>query len=198
MTVPPEAEAAAAARARPSCRAERRRAHQARRRLRRRRWQRGVTVACALIVLGTLGVVGAVASGRLHLAFVRSGSMRPTIPVGALAVYVPASGDDLAPGDIIAFHPPGRRGVVTHRIVAAERHRGTLRFVTRGDANSAADRWKVPERSTGWRYVARVPLVGYVVGYLATAVARTIVIVSLAGFVLWELWRPRASVAVPS
>src|SRR5207253_10765508 len=86
--------------------------------------------------------------------FVRSGSMRPTIAVGAQAFYTPVDSRDLQRGDIIIFRRPGGTGeLVTHRIFAVEHTGSGTQFVTKGDANALPDPWRVPATGHGWRYV---------------------------------------------
>ena len=49
--------------------------------------------------------------------YVRSGSMSPGIAVGALAIAVAASPEDLGPGDVVVFErPDAARTMVVHRI----------------------------------------------------------------------------------
>ena len=126
---------------------------------------------------------------------VRSGSMRPTIAVGALAIYRPVSSAELHPGDVIAFAHPERPGeTVTHRIVKVEEADGKRSFVTKGDANGQPDAWLVPATGTGWRYRFSVPVAGYALvavgSSLGRAVMLAVVVASLALSVLARIWRP--------
>ena len=156
-----------------------------------------VALAGAATVLGPL-----VLPYRTY--FVRSGSMRPSIPVGALAVYRPVAASELAPGDVIAFSRPGGAGdIVSHRIVKVEDGAEGRAFVTKGDANGTPDPWKVPAGAEGWRYSFHVPGVGYVVGVLGSTWGRLSVVffVVLTGAVLalMAVWQaPPAGAGAPS
>lgn len=79
------------------------------------------------------------------LLVVKSGSMRPVIEVGDIIVVLPVDVDqiraDPVNGDVIVFYRPGEKGslgsIIVHRAIA----RVSNGFITKGDANSAADYW---------------------------------------------------------
>jgi signal peptidase len=126
--------------------------------------------------------------------FVRTGSMRPELPVGSLIVSrrVPAS--QLHVGDVVSFVRPGvEGGLVTHRIVKIEQGPHGPQFQTQGDANPEPDSWFVDARGEGWKMVAHVRGAGYVVGTLRDALRhRTVVLVvtALMGLTtLVDIWR---------
>jgi signal peptidase len=134
--------------------------------------------------------------------YVRSGSMRPTVPVGSLAVYRPVDAASLHAGDVIVFRKPSGHGageLVTHRIVRVESGAHGRQFVTRGDANSTADPWRVPARGRGWRLWFSAPAAGYAVGVLESPLGHTWLLSALAVvagvLLLIELWRPRPELA---
>ena len=79
-----------------------------------------------------------------QLQHVRSGSMEPFLPVGALAVVEAADPAEVAVGQVVTFvDPAGGDRLVTHRVVEVRRDRDGLRFVTRGDANPGPDPFPV-------------------------------------------------------
>ena len=111
-----------------------------------------------------------------------SGSMEPTIPVGAVIYDEVVPVDDIETGDIITFVPPPEYGIddpVTHRVIeisiAGENtsHPGARLFQTKGDANEDPDAWKMvldgPDQA---RYVRHIPYVGYVYMALQSAGCR--------------------------
>lgn len=150
--------------------------------------------------LATVGIAAVGIGPRVlgyRTLFVRSPSMSPGIPVGALAVYLPVDADELRPGDVIAFRSPGRGGhLVTHRIVRIEPtpREGDV-FVTKGDANATEDPWRIPATGRGWRYAFAVPYAGYAVAMLGLPAVRLATllaaVLTLAGACLGALWRPR-------
>jgi signal peptidase len=159
-------------------------------------WGRRIAVAATACVV--TGLLLAAAGPRVlpyRVSYVRSGSMTPAVPVGALAVFRPARATDLGPGDVIAFAAPrGRTDVIAHRIVGTEGAGPQRAFVTRGDANPAPDAWRIPARGTGWRQVLVVPYLGYGLAALTRPMVRagllSAVAVLGATTFLVALWRP--------
>jgi signal peptidase len=128
--------------------------------------------------------------------FVRSGSMEPTVHVGALVVLTKTNAEDLEVGDIITFENPDRPDtLVTHRIFGIESDQGQRVFVTKGDANSAPDTWRVPATGDGWKYAFNIPAIGFVFGYLGTPLARIALLAvpaALLGLLsLMDVWSPK-------
>lgn len=173
------------------------------------RWRRALsglsTVAVAgLCVVAVLAVVAAIAT-RLSprgqdTAFghpvmtVMSGSMAPVIGTGDLIVDNPVSATQashLRVGQIISFRAaPGSRRVFTHRIVAVRVSRGQVSYVTKGDANNAADVSARPASDVIGVFSFAIPRGGYVL----TAWHRPLVLgLLLASFALWMLARPLIS-----
>jgi signal peptidase I len=95
----------------------------------------------------------------------QSGSMRPGLSVGGLAISERTPVDRLAVRDVIVFRSPDNPSEqVVHRIVnLAEGSPGQVLVNTQGDANTVRDPWTITMRG-GSAYLVRwsVPLVGYV------------------------------------
>ena len=117
-------------------------------------------LVCALAI----ATIAAAASLLGIEAFsVQSGSMRPAIPEGALALV--STGEDplsLEAGDVVAYRATGVGGsdgsIVLHRVVENDR---TLGFVTtKGDANTAPDPAPTSYEAVVGRCVAVVPGAG--------------------------------------
>lgn len=159
--------------------------------------------------LAVRGAIGAVVLGLLALVvgprlypfqtfYVRTGSMSPAIPVGALVVATRASADDLNPGDVIVFRRPDRPGMmVVHRIDALEQRASGPVFITRGDANGAPDSWEVPASGDGWQARYAIARAGFVLGWLDAATSRRGWLGSLAIIAalsaLMAIWRSEES-----
>jgi signal peptidase I len=125
-----------------------------------------------------------------------SGSMRPTIPVGAVVVGTPVRATDIRLGDIITFQPPGRPDrLVTHRVRQVSQTAAGPVFVTQGDANPAPDAWQLQGSSSTpvYRYVFSVPYAGYAILLSQVVWVRLAVAAAgVAGFgLLW--WRSGAA-----
>jgi signal peptidase I len=116
-----------------------------------------------LVALGVMAVgVGIlVFVANLHFQTVTSGSMRPSISPGDVAVTQAVPVGSLKVGDVIVFYPPGVTGEpVMHRIVSMEN--GLIK--TRGDANNVDDPWQVTlTGTTSYRMVAVVPFIGWLI-----------------------------------
>ena len=109
-----------------------------------------VIIACAVIIFGPM-IFG------LRPYVVLSGSMSPVIRTGALAyVNTKADPDSLCAGEIAAFRLGDN--TVSHRIVREE---GDA-FVTKGDANSCEDEFRVKKTDIVGKTVYSIPLLGYV------------------------------------
>lgn len=95
---------------------------------------------------------------------VLSGSMEPTYHVGSIIYYKAASFDRIENGDPITFRAGEDGSLVTHRVV--EKREISQEFITKGDANNAADPNPVPySRVVGRAAAASIPFVGYFVTY---------------------------------
>lgn len=140
-------------------------------------WLRGFGSLLSILFAGLL-VVGAVVVNVQHLKLepVLSGSMRPHIQPGDLAVIRPTPVGDLIAGDVVAYLPPGQATPVLHRVIDITREG----FVTQGDANTTADPWGrvKPSGGTVASLVAVVPKVGWLIE------VRTQVLSVAAGIIL--------------
>ena len=133
----------------------------------------------SLIATGLLAIVafGTVTLGvlmhveHLQLETVLSGSMRPTVQPGDLAVVHEVATSSLHRGEVVAIYPPGAKPgspPVMHRIIALDRSHGVTWVRTKGDANNIADPWgrvKLVSPRT-FALVAVVPKLGFVSVYL--------------------------------
>ncbi len=117
-----------------------------------------VDVLVGLLAVGLLASAVIVQVDHLRFEPVLSGSMRPGIQPGDVAVLRPISVQDLRVGDVIAYLPPNETTPVMHRIVSLDVHG----VVTKGDANSISDPWGrvKPRGATVEHLVAVVPKVG--------------------------------------
>ena len=95
---------------------------------------------------------------------IMTGSMRPTIPVGAVVYTQQAM--QYHKGDIIAFNRDNI--IVTHRIKSIIKKNNTISYQTKGDANNVADIQLVSQNAViGKEYVA-LPHIGNFILLLRT------------------------------
>ena len=125
---------------------------------------------------------------------VYSGSMRPTIPVGGLALDRVIPARDVRVGDVITFSDPYVRGrFVTHRVVEVVDTPHGLAYRTKGDANSGRDPWTIRLAGQVGRVSFSVPVAGYILYYAHTREIRSLLIclaaLSLLVGILRRIWR---------
>ena len=151
--------------------------------------------ACAFC----LGIAAAVTVPSLvgYQSFtVLSGSMEPTISTGDVVVVAKIVPLEAQAGDVVTFpSPEDPSRVLTHRVRSVEAVGGTVRFVTRGDANTGVERWTVPADGVIGRVSYRIPKLGYVANRVGSRFGRFAFLVLpallLAGMELRRIWRPR-------
>lgn len=125
----------------------------------------GVGLACSILALAALAI--GPRTGRYRMQTVLTGSMRPKLPVGSLAISTPEPLDRVRAGQIITFQAPVGNWVVTHRVIEVVSGGPHPRVRTKGDANAAADPWVTQlERGPVWRVRLVVPLLGTAVRFL--------------------------------
>jgi signal peptidase len=151
------------------------------------------------VLLGSVGVAVTQRTGAAQLLTVVSGSMQPTLPLGALVLVVPRDADAVQVGDVITFSPPGDNArTVTHRVVDVQGRGDAVQVHTRGDANPVADPWTLhfPTGRT-WVVVADAPWLGRPWLWLAHPLHRQLVLVPAALLVtlMWltTIWRREAT-----
>lgn len=149
----------------------------------------GLGLAVLLVVLYAILTLGG-----FRTAIVQSGSMRPHLGVGSLAIEKTIRPREVNRGDVITFMDPYERGkLVTHRVVRVLHTQHGLAYWTKGDANPARDPWALRFNGRVGRVVATVPYAGYVAAFTRTREARTIVILggalAVLGLALGHIWR---------
>jgi signal peptidase len=156
-----------------------------------------VKAAFGTVLLSLLALVVGPRLFPFQTFYVRSASMTPAIPVGALIVAERASATELGAGDVIVFQRPDRPGtMVVHRIDSLRETPTGVAFVTKGDANGTPDAWEVPATGDGWRAVYSMSRAGFAVGWLHAALSRRGWLGTLAIFAavyaLILIWRAEA------
>jgi signal peptidase I len=148
------------------------------------------------VVLLILTVVAGMMLGLWRFAVIDTGSMRPTLNPGDVAVLTSEPTADLRKGQIVAFHPPGEPHLtVTHRAVSVEHTKHGVIFQTKGDANNARDEWRAHiVGNTVWHEAFRLPKFGYLVVWSQQRLARfglfSIIMILLVCMQLGWIWQP--------
>jgi signal peptidase I len=121
---------------------------------------------------------------------VYSGSMRPTLGVGSLAVDRVIPAGKVHVGDLITFNDPHTRGrLVTHRVAQIVPTQHGLAYRTKGDANPTRDPWAIRLNDKVGSVAFDVPLAGYVLWYAHTREVRALLLFVSAVFVLTAVLR---------
>ena len=111
-----------------------------------------------------------------------TGSMEPNLPTGSVIYTKPVQ--NYSKGDIIAFKQADR--TVTHRIVDVK---GTNTFVTKGDANNAADNDPVSLDRIIGKQLFSIPYLGFFIVFLNTPQGFTLfIVVPIVIFITFEIW----------
>jgi signal peptidase len=148
------------------------------------------------VVIFVAGYAALLVAGYKPVA-VYSGSMRPTLGVGSLAVDRVVSAHSVRVGDVITFNDPYVKGrLVTHRVVKIVQTKHGLAYRTKGDANAARDPWAIRLEGQVGRVAFQVPVAGYVLWYAHTREVRGVLLTMFALFLLlgvlrW-IWRSGA------
>jgi signal peptidase len=147
------------------------------------------------LLAGTLVAAVAPQLGGYHSFTVRSGSMTPAIETGDVVVTAPISPLAARVGDVVTFvDPEGTGKLFSHRVQSVRAVGDEVAFVTRGDANTSTERWRVPADGSIGRVAYRIPKVGYALSWIDSGPARLALIAIPALLLLWtamaRIWRP--------
>ncbi len=148
------------------------------------------------VVLLILAVVVGMVLGLWRFAVIDTGSMRPTLNPGDVAVLTSEPTADLRKGQIVAFHPPGEPHLtVTHRAVSVEHIKHGVIFQTKGDANNARDAWRAQiSGNTVWHEDFKLPKLGYLAVWSQQRLARfgllSLIVILIVSMQLGWIWRP--------
>jgi signal peptidase I len=142
-----------------------------------------------LIVVLVMTVLGAGLAGFRTLV-ITSGSMTPTIDVGAAVLSRSVPPLAVRRGDIVTFRDAALgQQLVTHRVIEMDRTGQTVDFVTKGDANHTTEHWNVPVSGRIGRLVLTVPEVGRLLALVTHPLARIVEILAATVFLAFLLLR---------
>jgi signal peptidase len=153
------------------------------------------SITLGSVVLLVLTAIVGMVLGAWRFSVIDTGSMRPTLDPGDVAVLESEPLASLQKGQIVAFHPPGEpRLTIMHRVFSMHRTRSGVILQTKGDANNAVDPWRARiVGNTVWRESLKAPKVGYLAVWSQQRGVRLgllVVIVTLvASMLLGWIWR---------
>jgi signal peptidase I len=152
----------------------------------------GVVLLIAVVIVGMM-------LGLLRFAVIDTGSMRPTLNPGDVAILTSEPAANLHRGQIVAFHPPGEPSLtVTHRAVSVEHTKHGVIFQTQGDANNARDQWRAHiVGKTVWHEAFKLPKFGYLAVWSQQRLVRfgllSVIVILILSMQLGWIWRPRSA-----
>jgi len=117
------------------------------------------TLLYAFVGFGAVLIVLSTISNVLGVFTALGGSMSPTINLGDLIITTGVNPADIKVGDIITFKES--TSIVTHRVVGIT----SIGFLTRGDANNAADASTVAASQIIGKVNFSIPFAGYLFHY---------------------------------
>ncbi|OGG60668.1 signal peptidase I [Candidatus Kaiserbacteria bacterium RIFCSPHIGHO2_01_FULL_56_24] len=119
------------------------------------------------VLLGIAGLlVGSMLPipGNIEIKIVKSGSMEPNIPTGAVVIVKPESA--YLKGDVITFGKDTKTDIpTTHRIIASAGEGTGTTYTTKGDANEEQDPTQVVARDVIGKVVFSLPYAGFILDF---------------------------------
>jgi len=123
-----------------------------------------IAITALILLWGSTGLLG------FQPSIIASGSMRPTLEVGDIAVTVQTRPENIKVGDIIQYWRQGETAPIIHRVIQIERAGGITYIVTKGDANNAPDEPITVTQTVG-KVVLIIPKIGWISIALKTAIS---------------------------
>ncbi len=160
--------------------------------------RRALEALLAALMLGTLALIGLahVVPALGHPVFiVSSGSMTPTVPVGAAVVLDPTPLREVRVGDVVTMRLDNG-AIFTHRVTRVVSLQGVPHVETKGDANSSVDPTLTPVDHVLGRVSLTLPFAGFLMAGIATPLGcATVLLAALSLFTaLWLLDEDEAGV----
>jgi len=125
-----------------------------------------IMLLSVILIWGSTGLLG------FQPSIIASGSMRPTMEVGDIAITVKTPPDKIRVGDIIQYWREGDVAPTIHRVMEISHRGGMVYIVTKGDANNVPDDPITTTQPVG-KVILIIPKVGWASIYLKQALKAT-------------------------
>ena len=122
-----------------------------------------ISIFLVLTVWASTGLLG------FSPTIVGSGSMRPTLDVGDIAIIVSADPSKIQVGDVIQYWQ--EEEMTLHRVVEISQTEGGKTFITKGDANNAPDPDPIFSNQIRGKLILAIPKLGWIPIYFKMAIA---------------------------
>jgi len=124
-----------------------------------------ISIFMVLTIWASTGLLG------FYPTTIASGSMRPTMDVGDMAIVVPVDPSKIQIGDIIQFW--NGEEMILHRVIDIGGEGTTMVFQTKGDDNPVPDPDPVIPAQIRGKLMFTAPKIGWISIYLKTAMAHS-------------------------
>jgi len=139
-----------------------------------------IVLVALLLIISVLPI-----TGNYKVLTVLSGSMEPAIKTGSVVVVKPEQKYNI--GDVITFGSSGRNEEpITHRIYDMKVEDSRIFYVTKGDANNAADRSEITRNQIIGKVILSVPHMGYAVDFAKKPLGFALIIIVPAIFIIYD------------
>lgn len=116
---------------------------------------------------------------------VESGSMEPTIPLGAAILTTQV--DTYNEGDVVTFQRREDEEATTHRIISIETNEeGVVEYLMQGDANNAPDMRAVEYEEIAGKVVFQIKYLGFVLDFARQPIGFLLLVGLPAGWIIYE------------
>ena len=123
--------------------------------------------------------------GNYSFLAVSGNSMHPAIKNGDFIVINRKSKETYQVGDIISFIANDGETIITHSIIEVKEFEGEYRYFTKGINNNYQDNdYIVSKQIIGIYEDFRIPLIGYIIGFLNTKIGYILFVVLPLGLIL--------------
>ena len=159
-------------------------------------WGLSAGLLAFVVLIGVMAIVIPAATGSTAMTVLTS-SMRPSLPPGTLVIVKPIEANDIRIGMPITYQVESGKAVfITHRVTSIlNTSDGERAFITKGDANGAADERPVrPEQIRGEVWYS-IPYLGWVNTYVGGDNRVWLVPVIAGGLFLYAGYAVASSIA---
>lgn len=122
-----------------------------------------------------------------------SNSMEPIIKVKDAIIIKRVDIDEIEVGDVVTYKAldPAYYGIlITHRVVDIKTENGETIYITKGDHNPTIDRTPVAASQIHGKVIMRVPKIGYIQYFLATAYGWIIaIVIPCVGVISYDIYK---------
>lgn len=133
--------------------------------IRRKISKRSKDQSMSWIIIASIGLVFVLVSTGFfgfQPTVIYSGSMNPEIEIGDIVIIKETKTDEIKKGDIIEYIDSDLKVPIIHRVIEKNTEGQNPVFITKGDANNAADENPVLEQQIVGKKIFKIPKIGWI------------------------------------